>query len=291
MIVTSLTDYTAKATNIFLEKVLMGPSITQFTVQSGIKYKEYINYLDIDITLQSGWCELSGNTSGTLTEREIQVYSVGIKDKICETTLDAKALTNEDLAAVLTDKYTTKIAKKVDDDLWGGTISGGDYWNGFNYWLSNSATSLSTTATTTSANVDDQILSLITAAAAVENLWAQEDKTIYTTLANFHLYKVNRIAATAGQFLNADFPTDNTMWVYGYEGLVKLQGIPGLVGTASTSEFYLTFPKNLVVGMDEVSQISSFKYVYDEPNNVIYPMAKFKLGTQIIYPTAAISLR
>lgn len=291
MNVQNLTDYTAKGTEIFIEKVLLGPSITQFEVQSGIKYKEYLNFLDIDITLQAGWCELSGNTAGTLTEREIQVYSIGIKDKICETTLDAKAVTNEDLATVLTEEYTNKIAKTVDNKLWGGLIASGDYFNGFNYWLSNSATSLSQTATTTSSNVDDQILALITAASAVENIWAQDDKTIYTTIANFHLYKANRISATAGQFLNADFPTDNTMWVYGYEGSVKLQGVPGLTGTGSSSELYLSWPKNLVVGMDEVNQVSSFKYVYDEPNNVVFTTAKFKLGTQIKYPTGAISLR
>jgi len=277
-VVTGLTDYTEKATELLRAGVLFNDDFAQYEIQTGIKFKEYLNYVDAQPTFANAACGTPADGATTLTEKEIEVKDYRATDKLCYADLDSKALGGIDVASAVTADEIAKIKTKVNHDLWIGDTSGTDYIDG---WLTLTADStdkiVATSIGITSTSIDDAVIDMI--AKSTPGMSSRGVLTIYMSLANFNLYKQNRLSANFYRDANADFGP-LSMWAFGYEGQVKIEA---KVGLGSTQDMILTWAKNLVIGTDEVSKVSSAEWINDPLTKNVHFDAAFKLGAQIKY--------
>jgi len=275
-VLTNLTDYTEKATELLRAGVLFNDDFANYEIQTGIKFQEYLNYVDAQPTFANATCGTPADGTTTLTEKVITVKDYRATDKLCYADLDKKALAGIDVASAITADEIAKIKTKVNHDLWIGDASGTDYIDG---WLTLTGDSsdkiVATSVAVTVTSIDDVIINMIS--KITSGMQSRGILTIYMSLANFNLYKQNRLAANLYRDANADFgPLE--MWAFGYEGQVKIEA---KVGLGSSEDMILTWAKNLVVGTDEVSTISSAEWIDDKITKNVHFDAAFKLGAQI----------
>ena len=284
--VSSLTDYTAKATEILRAGILFNDNFSEFDIQTGIQYKQYLNFLDASPVLQAGTCGLTPSGSTEITEKEIEVTHIRVNDRYCFDDIRKKALNQDQVEQTLTSDIVDKIAQQVEVDMWQGDATlGMDGWYDFITVSGSGTVSLDETGATTTTSVDDQVIDLIN--ARPDALIARGEQVIYVPIATYNLYKQNRLAANYYRDQDADMGKFE-MWVFGYEGEIKIKGVPGLTGV---DDMILTWPKNLVMGTDEISEVSSAKWVVDEVTDFVHFKANFKIGAQVKYNSEVVVLR
>lgn len=283
--VTNLTDYTQKATELLRSFALYADNFANYDIMTSIQHKQYLNYLDANPYIQAGAC--GGSTSGStiLDEKTITVVPMMFRDSFCIDDLNKKDLNFNtgtlngvmipDLQTSLIADESAKIKKIIDNVLWNGSISGGDLMDG---WVTEIAADsdvigVTTGQTATVSNIDDILQEM--ALAVTEAIWARgEMLTIHMPLAYYNLYKVNRV--------NSNFFHDDPkglgllqMDFYGWESQIKIQAEPGLAGTKT---MILTQDKNLVIGTDDVFEVSKAIMYYDIDTDYVKYKSSFKLG-------------
>lgn len=294
--VNGLTAYTEKATQMLRAGVLFSDTFENYSIQQGINYKEYINFIDINPHVQAGACGLSASGTTTITEKEISVVTYSYRDQFCKNDLVQKALTlgvgtlNDDFGQIieqnLMEGEINAIKHQVDVDLWLGTSGMIDGWFA-NLSACTSAISLDTyTATTvTQDNVDNVVDDFID--NVTEAMWARGVLTLHCSVSIYNMYKRNLIAAfgagSLATLLTEMKPLE--MWVIGFEGQLKIKAEAGLAGS---NYMMLTWDKNLFIGTDELREISEAKWFFDENTDFLKFKSNFKLGTQIAFCGEAI---
>jgi len=290
-VVSSLTDYTEKATEILRAGVLLSDDLARYSVQPGISYKEYINYIAALPYVQAGDCGLATSGTTTFTEKEIEVVVYAFRQSFCVNDLIKKALPQSHstltgemgpgIEVTLTESIVEKIAEKVEDDMWMG--SGADLIDGWLTTLSgcSGAITLDTYSATTVTvdNVDEVVDDFID---NITNAMRSRGKlTLHCSMAVLELYRRNRLAANLYYDQGDKSLLDpDEMWLFGYENRYSIKGEAGF-GTSNYMLF--TWDKNLYFGTDEVNEVSSAKWVYDEITNYVWFQSSFKIGTQIAF--------
>jgi hypothetical protein len=291
--VSSLTDYTEKATEMLRAGVLFADDLSNYSIQQGIQYKEYLNFISADPHVQAGACGLAASGDTTLTESTIEVVTYAYRDQFCKNDLVKKALSipggtlDGDFGPLVENSLTqaeiAAIKKDVEVDLWLGTSGMIDGWFA-NLSAATGAISLDTyTATTvTSTNVDDVVDDFID--NINDAMWSRGVLTLHCSVAIYNMYKRNRLYAN--YYRDADATMGNfESWVFGYENQIKIKGEPGLAGS---NYMILTWDKNLYIGTDELGEVSSAEWYFNPSTKYLEFSADFKLGTQIAFPAEAI---
>jgi len=276
--ITSLTDYTAKATEI-LRAGIFSNDIAEFELQSGIMYKEFLNFIDTNPTLVEGTCGSTDGGSTVLTERVIEVTSLKSNDSYCFDDLYKKALGNIDVPKAITEDTAAKISRLVSNMIWAGNGSNIDGWIA---QLDDDSDTVDVTGTPLSvANIDAEITKMVNVMS--EGLISRGELTIYVNHATFNIYKQARLASGLYRDQDTTFGI-NEQWLNGYEGQIKIKAQVGI----AANTMLLTWAKNLVIGTDEINQVSSAKWVLDEVTELAWLKSKFKLGTSYKYATEAV---
>lgn len=276
--VTGLSDYTQKATEILREGIFSN-DISEFELQTGIMYKEFLNFIDVNPSIVAGACgdTVAGNT--VISERVIEVIPMMANQKYCLSDLDKKALTNIDVKKAITEDTAAKLGKTNTSVLFGGNALGLDGW------IAQLAADTDTIdvvgATLSVANIEAEVAK--TVAVIPEGLFARDILTLYVNYATFNLYKVARLATGLYRDQDTTFGV-NEIWLNGYEGQIKIKAELGI----PNNTMLLTWAKNLVIGTDELNEVSSLKWVFDEVTDFVHLKAKWKLGTSYKYATEAI---
>jgi len=287
-VVSGLSDYTQKATEILREGIIFDEAFSEFELQTGISYKEFLNFLNTAPTLVAGTCGASDGGTTTLTERTITVIPQMSNNRFCFDDLYKKALNVDDVAKSVTVDIVDKLTELVEGKLWEGDSLGIDGW--IKQFTDDSNTiDVTESSATTVSNIDDRIQDMIDKVPA--DMYSRGVLTIYVSYAMYNLYKVNRIQANLYHDTAVTGLGINEMWVFGYENQIKIKAVKGITdGTASTEKVHmlLTWAKNLVIGTDEINSVSSAKWVIDEVNDYAWLKAKFKLGTSYKFATEAI---
>jgi len=283
--VTSLTDFTEKANKMFREGVLLTEKFADYEVQTGISYKEFLNFVDANPTLQPDGCGLNGGSGATLSEKVIEVGAIGISEPFCYKGLEKKALADINIEKTLTEDMVAKIATKTEKLIWQGDKASGDTSYGFKHWIDEGATSLSDSGTITVSNIDDKLTKMINAITPA--MQGRGKLKFHMSLPNYNLYKQSRLAANYFRDANAKLGL-NEMDVFGYEGQISIKGDAGLAGV---DDIYLSFDKNFVIGMDEIINKSYAKWIFDPVTEYAWFKGSFKIGTQIKYGNEIIKLR
>lgn len=291
--VSNLTDYTAKATQLLREEVLFNDDMSNYSLQTGVKYIEPINILDTDIVgFQAGACSLGNSGTTSFSEKLITVASYAVKKSFCVQDLQKKNLPlvpgsmldklSPQIEEVLTAEIINKTKNAIEKDIWLGSSAMID---GLTKQLSACTSEIAVTATTiTESNVDDIFLLFVQ--AITEGMWARGVLTLHCSVAIYNMYKRNRLAANYYHDTAADSqlgPMET--WYFGYEGQVKVKAEAGLNGS---NYCLLTWDKNIFIGVDEENELSSAVWHFDGTTDLIWLKIYFKLGTQIAFCDEAI---
>ena len=282
--VSNLSDYTLKATELLRTEALFSESLGRFDYMTNIQHKQYLNYIDSNPAIQAGKCDLDASGTTVFDEKEIQVFPIAFREKYCIDDLNKKDLNFNtgtlngvmipDLQTSLLLDNSKSIKKQVEKLIFAGKTSSGDIFDGLITQFAADSDVIDISSTGVTVDNIDNILQDI-ALAITDEMWAR-GKMIYIhmPLAYYNLYRINRV--------NANFYHDDpkntglmSMPFFGWEGQIAIVAEPSLAGTKT---IFATWDENIVVGTDEISEISSAKIYFDENTDYVKYKASMKLG-------------
>ena len=281
---------------LFTKAVFSGATSAYLSgqVQSGIKFKEQINYMDVDVTLRAkSGCGLTSSGDVIFDKKEIQVYPFYDQKTFCPSDLETfytqqflpqgSTYENMPIEAAFAEYYTAKVAAAVEVLLWQGVTGGASGVIGFNQIIdaaspiNGNPTSISTGTGITTGNVigifNGMVNLIPNALAGQTDLefvcgWDTFRKLLqaYFTLNNFHYGATEEASPYAtGSIIIPSF------------GL-RVTALHGLTGT---NRIHLTRKSNYVIGTDAPNEYESLDVFYERKDNTIIARLIAKLGTQI----------
>jgi hypothetical protein len=281
---------------LFTKAVFSGATSAYLSgqVQSGIKFKEQINYMDVDVTLRAKeGCGLTSSGDVIFDKKEIQVYPFYDQKTFCPSDLETfytqqflpqgSTYENMPIEAAFAEYYTAKVAAAVEVLLWQGVTGGASGVIGFNQIIdaaspiNGNPTSISTGTGITTGNVigifNGMVNLIPNALAGQTDLefvcgWDTFRKLLqaYFTLNNFHYGATEEASPYAtGSIIIPSF------------GL-RVTALHGLTGT---NRIHLTRKSNYVIGTDAPNEYESLDVFYERKDNTIIARLIAKLGTQI----------
>ena len=143
-VVTSLPAYVQENRDLLIKNFALvgGETRKRISVQTGVKKDEYINYLNLTPTFQSGaGCGFSAQGGAALTQRLIETARFKVNMEFCPDTLVGKyaeyqvsinASENASLPfeAFIMEALTNEIVKKIETTIWQG-VKASDLIDGF----------------------------------------------------------------------------------------------------------------------------------------------------------------
>lgn len=160
--VSALTNYVKTNEDVLIKSVVLGgvkgDTISNLSLQTGIKTKERLNYLDVEPAFQDGTnCGFSASGKTEFTEREIETKQYKVQDQYCDRVLlgkfaeyqvkinAQKEASDLPFEAELMDEIIGGINAGMEKEVWLGTGTGSSLIKGF-VTLAASADSASTVA-------------------------------------------------------------------------------------------------------------------------------------------------
>ena len=288
--VSGLSEFTEKAKNLLLEGLLFNDSYANFSTQTGIKHKEYLNYLESDVELQAGVCDLSVSGGTTLTEKTVQVHPMSIFQKWCLSDLDqkdnfqetgtGKGKWNTDLKTAIVTDVIRNAKFKLDKTIFEGKTSSGDLFDGLvtQFLADSDVIDVTSSSAVTVDNIDDYVSEMIL--SVPQDMFSRGMLTIHMSVKNFNLYRQNRINAN---LYHLDPSNTNllTMPVFGWENMVNIKAEPGMTG--DDAHMFLTFDQNIVMLYDEVNEVANGEMFFRQLDRNVYFTAQWKIGVSYYF--------
>ena len=270
------------------------------TLQTGVKGSTKLHYLESDVIFQSGGgCSRSAAGTTTLTDKTLTVGRIRIAEDIClddlagkwsqtmlkEGLLNGKQMMPEEFAKVYWAEKTALLNQAVEIADWqGDTTSGAANYNKYDGWIKlidagspvdgNTSNETSVTTSNIITIMDNMFL------AIPNNLKFRTDLVCYMPWSWFQMYGVatknaNYFATSGGQ--------ENIAKILGTN--VTLKPTYGLTaGQLSTyGRMFLTYPSNLVIGVDLESDKEFTSRIDPVTNEKILIDAQFSRGCQVYF--------
>ena len=285
-VVTSLPAYVQENRDLLIKNFALvgGETRKRISVQTGVKKDEYINYLNLTPTFQSGaGCGFNAQGGAALTQRTIETARFKVNMEFCPDTLVGKyaeyqvsinASENASLPfeAFIMEALTNEIIKKIETTIWQG-VKSTDLIDGFLTIAGAESDVVDVTIAGTSAYAD--ILAVYD--KMTENTLEQGGE-IYVSPAKFrafmqemvtkNFYHYNPGNEEPGEFL---LPGSN----------VKVVRTPGLAGK---TQVVGTYAKNMYYGCDLENAAEDIKVWYSDDDDLIKVAAKWNMGVQFAFP-------
>jgi hypothetical protein len=322
LITSALTQYVDQLSmDLVREMVLQGRTQKYISVQTGVKYADALNIMTSLPVVQAAGCgQLSATGSVTLTQANLQVCPLMIEEQIClngagslEQYWAGKLMKegsyyDELEPAAFAKAYTAdkvdKIQGIIDDLIWVGAPTA-TYsvdpnmlkCNGFLYLIDNSYSSSvvnvggagniysTASGTLTSGNA----LAVVDAMADAlpQNLWDQEDLTLFLSYANFRTYV--RALRNANYYHFTALESNDIGYSIMHPGTnIRVLATRGLKGS---NRIVLSPASNLFFGTDLQNDYESFRIWKSEDFNSIFFRALWKQGVQIAYPQYVVNYK
>ncbi len=285
-IVTSLPAYVQENRDILIKNFALagGETRRRISVQTGIKKDEYINFLNLTPTFQSGvGCGFNAAGDAALTQRVIETARFKVNMEFCPDTLVGKyaeyqvsinASENASLPfeAFIMEGLTNEIVKKIETTIWGG-VKASDLIDGFLTLAKADSDVVDVVIDGTSAYAD-----ILKVYNAMSEYTLEQGGEIYVSPAKFRAFLQEMVAknyyhynpgnAEPGEFL---LPGSN----------VKVVRTPGLAGK---TQVVGTFAKNMYYGCDLENAAEDIKVWYSDDDDLIKVAAKWNMGVQFAFP-------
>ncbi len=322
LITSALTQYVDQLSmDLVREMVLQGRTQKYISVQTGVKYADALNIMTSLPVVQAAGCgQLSATGSVTLTQANLQVCPLMIEEQIClngagslEQYWAGKLMKEGSyydelepaaFAKVYTADKVDKIQGIIDDLIWVGSPSGTysadanmTKCNGFLYLIDNTYSSSVVNvggsgniySTASGALTSANALSVIDAMADAlpQNLWDQEDLTLFLSYANFRTYV--RALRNANYYHFTAMESNDIGYSILHPGTnIRILATRGLKGS---NRMVLSPASNLYFGTDLQNDYESFRIWKSEDFNSIFFRALWKQGVQVAYPQYVVNYK
>lgn len=300
-VVSGLTAYIEQSKDVLLKNFgLVGIATRRrIGIQTGIKFKEHLHYLDLAPTLQSGSeCGFSAAGTATLTERLIQVADIKVNMDICPKHLVGKYAeylvrinANENdlpFERYIVDGIIAEVNKKIEKLIWQGDTSQSSdadikWINGFVKQMATEYSSLAAAYISGSALAHGT--SAYNAVKAVYEAMPEETLArggvIFVSPALFREFCQDLVAKNYFHYSGPvnEFPDEVV-----FPGSdVKVIKTPGLAGTTLPT-LVGTFADNLVYGTDMENDNEDIKIWYSDDDDLWKVKLNWATGVAYHFP-------
>ena len=296
-IVTSLPAYVEENRDLLLKNFgLVGGSIrNRIGIQTGIKLKEHLNYLEVSPTFQDGLnCELEPQGDVTLTNREIETAWIEVLIAICPKKLVGKwaeylvrANANAEslpFEQYIIDGFIAEVNRKIEKLIFQGdktlTTNPDLKWiNGFVKVFQTDGVQVTIPAAATTTLAKLQALY-----AGLDDYTLERGAEIYVSPANYRAFLQELVSANLFHYPSAEsgtFPKE--FFLPGTDVKVVLEtGLEGVNNIALAS-----FPDNLRYGCEMENDQEDVAVKYDPIKELFYVKALWNSGVQVAFPGKA----
>ena len=293
-VVSSLPAYVQDNKDLIIKNfALVGTASRQrFGIQTGIKTSAYLNYLELNPTLQDGkGCGFTAAGSATLTQRTIDTAVIKVNMDICPDSLLGKyaeylvrigANSNElPFEQYIIDGVTTEINKKIEKLIWQGdtTQSTNTDLKWINGILKQLASDSDKVAVSIAANtaIYDAIKAVY---MAIPEETLERGAEIYVSPAN---YRDFLMAMVEKKYFNYSGPQDSAPEEFVFPGTdVKVVKTPGLAGV--NDRIVASFPENFVYGCDAEGDLEDVKIWFSDDDDLFKLKVKWNSGIAYRFP-------
>lgn len=293
-VVSSLPAYVQDNKDLIIKNfALVGTASRQrFGIQTGIKTSAYLNYLELNPTLQDGkGCGFTALGSATLTQRTITTAIIKVNMDICPDSLLGKyaeylvrigANSNElPFEQYIVDGVTTEINKKIEKLIWQGDTSKSSdtdlkWLNGILKQLASDSDKVAVSIAAKTAIYD--AIKAVYLAIPEETL--ERGAEIYVSPAN---YRDFLMAMVEKKFFNYSGPQDSAPEEFVFPGTdVKVVKTPGLAGV--NDRIVASFPENFVYGCDAEGDLEDVKIWFSDDDDLFKLKVKWNSGIAYRFP-------
>ena len=293
-VVTSLPAYVQDNKDLIIKNfALVGTASRQrFGIQTGIKTSAYLNYLELNPTLQDGKvCGFTAAGSATLTQRTITTAVIKVNMDVCPDSLLGKyaeylvrigANSNElPFEQYIIDGVTTEINKKIEKLIWQGdtTQSTNTDLKWINGILKQLASDSDKVAVSIAANtaIYDAIKAVY---LAIPEETLERGAEIYVSPEN---YRDFLMAMVEKKYFNYSGPQDSAPEEFVFPGTdVKVVKTPGLAGV--NDRIVASFPENFVYGCDAEGNLEYVKIWFSDDDDLFKLKVKWNSGIAYRFP-------
>lgn len=293
-VVSSLPAYVQDNKDLIIKNfALVGTASRQrFGIQTGIKTSAYMNYLELNPTLQDGkGCGFTASGSATLTQRTITTAIIKVNMDICPDSLLGKyaeylvrigANSNElPFEQYIIDGVTTEINKKIEKLIWQGDTSQSSntdlkWLNGILKQLASDSDKVAVSIAANTAIYD--AIKAVYLAIPEETL--ERGAEIYVSPAN---YRDFLMAMVEKKYFNYSGPQDSAPEEFVFPGTdVKVVKTPGLAGI--NDRIVASFPENFVYGCDAEGDLEDVKIWFSDDDDLFKLKVKWNSGIAYRFP-------
>ena len=282
----ALSAYVEEKSIPLINQVVLGGSIiNDLTVQTGIKSKARIHYLNTDPTFQDGsHCGFNAAGSAALTEREIETGIIKVNYEFCNNELIGKyaeyltriAAGAEDLGfeRELIDSIIANIQKKLEKMIFQGNKDNSDMFNGLIKVAKDAGVSedVLTKSDGAYANIKQVYMSLPEEAI-------DKGATIYVSPATYREFTQELVAKNLFHYAG---PVDAAPTSIVFPGTdVKVKKAVGLTGT---DYIFAGASKDWFYGCDLEDANEELKVWYSMDDDVVRMKALWNSGVQVAFP-------
>ena len=293
-VVTSLPAYVQDNKDLIIKNfALVGTASRQrFGIQTGIKTSAYLNYLELNPTLQDGkGCGFTAAGSATLTQRTISTAVIKVNMDVCPDSLLGKyaeylvrigANSNElPFEQYIIDGVTTEINKKIEKLIWQGdtTQTSNTDLKWLNGILKQLASDSDKVAVSIAANtaIYDAIKAVY---MAIPEETLERGAEIYVSPAN---YRDFLMAMVEKNYFHYSGPQDSAPEEFVFPGTdVKVVKTPGLAGV--NDRIVASFPENFVYGCDAEGDLEDVKIWFSDDDDLFKLKVKWNSGIAYRFP-------
>lgn len=297
--VSAISAYIENNDTPLVGQIQVSPEMTAagVTLVTAVKGSTNLHVLETDVIFQSGG-GCARTAAGTTVRTDITMVAgrIAIAEDLCfddlagkwDQTLLKQGLLNgiqtmpEEFAKIYFDEKMAKMKAAIEIADWqGDTASGSANYNKYNGWIKyidagspvdgNTSNATSVTVSNIITILDDMFL------AIPNNLKFRTDLVLYMPWQWFQMYGV--ATKNANYFANSG-GQENVSVILGTN--VKLKPTYGLT-TLTYGRMFLTYPSNLVVGIDLASDENFTSRIDPVTNKKLLVDAQFTRGTQVYF--------
>lgn len=293
-VVTSLPAYVQDNKDLIIKNfALVGTASRQrFGIQTGIKTSAYLNYLELNPTLQDGkGCGFTAAGSATLTQRTITTAVIKVNMDVCPDSLLGKyaeylvrigANSNElPFEQYIVDGVITEINKMIEKLIWQGDTTQASntdlkWINGILKQLASDSDNVDVSIAANTAIYD--AIKAVYMAIPEETL--ERGAEIYVSPAN---YRDFLMAMVEKNYFHYSGPQDSAPEEFVFPGTdVKVVKTPGLAGV--NDRIVASFPENFVYGCDAEGDLEDVKIWFSDDDDLFKLKVKWNSGIAYRFP-------
>jgi len=293
-VVSSLPTYVQDNKDLIIKNfALVGTASRQrFGLQTGIKTSAYLNYLELNPTLQDGkGCGFSASGTATLTQRTITTAIIKVNMDICPDSLLGKyaeylvrigAKSDElPFEQYIIDGITAELNKKIEKLIWQGDTT--KTTDTDLKWLNGILKQLASDTDKVAVNIahGTAIYNAIKAVyLAIPEETLERGAEIYISPANYRDFLQ---AMVEKNYFHYSGPQDAAPEEFVFPGTdVKVVKTPGLAGVNNL--IVASFPENFVYGCDAEGDLEDVKIWFSDDDDLFKLKVKWNSGIAYRFP-------